>query len=48
MQKDGDLVACRVDGDVAWHSGTTGDGASLVLQDDGDLAITVDGADAPL
>lgn len=48
MQKDGDLAACRAAGDVAWHSGTTGEGASLVLRDDGDLVVTLDDGAAPL
>ena len=39
MQKDGNLVMYREDGQAMWASGTSGDKNSLVIQGDGNLVI---------
>jgi len=39
MQKDGNLVMYREDGQAMWATGTSGDKNSLVIQGDGNLVI---------
>ena len=39
MQRDGNLVMYREDGQAMWASGTSGDKNSLVFQGDGNLVI---------
>ena len=39
MQKDGNLVVYREDGQAMWASGTSGNNNSLVIQGDGNLVI---------
>jgi len=39
MQRDGNLVVYREDGQAMWASNTIGDNYSMVLQGDGNLAI---------
>jgi len=39
MQRDGNLVVYREDGQAMWASGTSGDKNALVIQGDGNLVI---------
>ena len=39
MQKDGNLVVYREDGQAMWASGTSGDKNSVVIQGDGNLVV---------
>ena len=39
MQRDGNLVVYREDGQAMWASGTSGDNNAVVIQGDGNLVI---------